>query len=74
VINEQIGQYRITGRLGQGGMGEILAARDEKLNRTVAVKFRRSGASDSVERDPRQPALSADHQREPGGGDRSNQQ
>jgi serine/threonine-protein kinase len=39
VLNEQIGQYRITGRLGQGGMGEIFAAHDEKLNRTVAVKF-----------------------------------
>ena len=38
VINEQIGQYRITGRLGQGGMGEIFSARDEKLNRNVAVK------------------------------------
>ncbi len=39
MLNEQIGQYRITGRLGQGGMGEIFSALDEKLNRTVAVKF-----------------------------------
>src|SRR6266516_4028711 len=47
VLNEQIGQYRITGRLGQGGMGEICAARDEKLNRTVAVKVIANSRIDS---------------------------
>jgi serine/threonine protein kinase len=47
VLNEQIGQYRITGRLGQGGMGEIFAARDEKLNRTVAVKLIANSRIDS---------------------------
>ncbi len=39
MLNEQIGQYRITGKLGQGGMGEIFSAYDQKLNRNVAVKF-----------------------------------
>ena len=39
MLNEQIGQYRITAKLGQGGMGEIFSAQDEKLHRTVAVKF-----------------------------------
>ncbi len=38
MLNEQIGQYRITEKLGQGGMGEIFAAYDQTLNRTVAVK------------------------------------
>ena len=39
VLNEKIGHYRITGKLGQGGMGEIFSALDEKLHRTVAAKF-----------------------------------
>jgi serine/threonine protein kinase/tetratricopeptide (TPR) repeat protein len=48
VLDEQIGQYRITGRLGQGGMGEIFSAHDEKLNRTVAVKFIANSRLDSA--------------------------
>ena len=47
MLNEQIGQYRITGKLGQGGMGEIFSAYDQKLNRTVAVKFIASTRLDS---------------------------
>ena len=38
VLSGQIGHYRITGKLGQGGMGEIFSAFDEKLNRDVAMK------------------------------------
>ncbi|MGW6915667.1 protein kinase domain-containing protein [Kitasatospora sp. NPDC054939] len=45
------GRYRMTHRLGRGGMAEVFAAQDVRLGRTVAVKLLRSDlAQDDVAR------------------------
>jgi serine/threonine-protein kinase len=38
MIEESIAHYRITDKIGQGGMGEVYRATDTKLNRDVAIK------------------------------------
>src|SRR5438105_4386221 len=35
---KSLGKYQITGMLGQGGMGEVLKARDPLIERDVAIK------------------------------------
>ena len=49
-VGTKLGRYEIRSKIGEGGMGEVYAARDEQINRDVAIKVLPSAFSADAER------------------------
>ncbi|MDC0325561.1 serine/threonine protein kinase [bacterium] len=50
MLNTTIAHYKITAKLGQGGMGEVYRATDTKLDREVAIKVLPQSFAENKER------------------------
>jgi len=50
MIGKTVGHYRITAKLGAGGMGEVFLAEDTRLERKAAIKFLPAEVADNPER------------------------
>ena len=50
MLGSSIAHYRITAKLGEGGMGEVYRATDDRLNRDVAIKLLPESFSSDADR------------------------
>jgi Tol biopolymer transport system component len=50
IIGETLAHYRVTDRIGAGGMGEVYRATDSRLNRQVAIKVLPEAFSQDADR------------------------
>ncbi len=51
MIGEKLGHYQLTAKIGEGGMGVVYRARDEELNRDVAIKVLAAGMLEHMGKD-----------------------
>ncbi len=49
-VGSRLGPHSVTGKIGEGGMGEVYRARDTTLDRDVAIKVLPQAFTDDPDR------------------------